>query len=73
METLRAGGPEHRRQDASNEDMDQTDTIRIGSAAPRSFPLYCSFKSIEPEALPEGMELLAGDTRAFEKLFAYRE
>ena len=35
--------------------------------------LYCSFKLIGPEALPEEMELLAGDAGAFEKLSAYRE
>jgi hypothetical protein len=35
--------------------------------------LYLSFKLIGPEALPGEAELLAGDARTFEKLFAYRE
>jgi hypothetical protein len=35
--------------------------------------LYLSFKLVGPEALPGEAELLAGDARTFEKLFAYRE
>jgi hypothetical protein len=43
------------------------------SAARDKRALYLSFKLIEPEALPGDAELLAGDARTFEKLFACRQ